>query len=210
MQIESLLGSNNTINLLGGIGFFAVVIITVAIVALYFKQIKEHKGGGARFSEGEWDGIKEYDSPVPVGWTLSFALMLIWAIWYWLAGYPLNAYTQIGELNTEIKEYNAQYEKTWSDISGAKLIAMGKSVYIANCSQCHGLTKDGLNGRAADLRKYSGPEWADGVGEITITGFAQAGVKGDIGTMPSFEQVGTFTDLHYKAVAAYLTQGGAQ
>ncbi|MDR0747819.1 MAG: c-type cytochrome [Helicobacteraceae bacterium] len=210
MQIESLLGSSNTINWLGGLGFFAVVIITVAIVALYFKQIKEHKGGGARLTEGEWDGIRDYDLPVPAGWTLSFALLLIWAIWYWLVGYPLNAYTQIGELNSEIKEYNAQYEKTWSNIDSEGLVKMGKSVYIANCSQCHGLTNDGLGGKAADLRKYSGPEWADGVGEMTIVGFAQAGVKGEIGTMPSFDEIGTFTELHYKAVAAYLVQGGAQ
>lgn len=153
-MIESLFGgSTQIINILGGIGFFAVVVITAWVIWVYMKQIKEHKGGG-ELDEGEWDGIREYKNPLPLGWAVTFAGLMIWAIWYWFIGYPLNAYSQIGEWNQETNEHLSKFESKWHNADKATLIAMGESVYLAQCSQCHGNTADGLGGRAADLTAY--------------------------------------------------------
>ncbi|GHV59858.1 hypothetical protein FACS1894103_4120 [Campylobacterota bacterium] len=201
-MIESLFGGSTlTINILGIAGFFAVVLITAIALWVYAKQIKDYKGGD-ELEEGEWDGIKEYQNPLPVGWAVIFAGLLIWAIAYWVFLYPLNAYSQIGEYNQETAEYNKQFQKQWSNPSEATLKAMGESVFLAQCAQCHGLDAKGNGGRAADLRtKYGGTgiENADAVSLI-----AQYGMKGDIGTMPSFASAGTLTDIQYQAVATYI------
>ncbi|MDR1451910.1 MAG: c-type cytochrome [Helicobacteraceae bacterium] len=208
MGIESLLGgSNNTINYLGAAGFFACVLISLFVIGLYLKQIKEHKGGGET-EEGEWDGIKEFGNPLPSGWTISFILMLVWAIWYWALGYPLNAYSQIGELNEETAEWNKAFAAQWQDLPAEKLVEMGQSVFLTQCSQCHGLTADGNNGRAANLRD-SVSEWGEAAA-VSIVAFAQNGTGGvvgarGIGVMPSFEAAGTLSEKQYEAVAAYLT-----
>jgi cytochrome c oxidase cbb3-type subunit 3 len=202
-MIESLLGSNNTINYLGAAGFFVCVLISLFVIGLYFKQIKEHKGGGET-EEGEWDGIKEFKNPLPTGWTIGFILVLVWAIWYWVLGYPLNAYSQIGELNQETRQWNDEFASKWQNPTPATLAKMGQSVFLAQCSQCHGLTADGNSGRAADLRKYATSEFGpDSAGAIVL--FAKYGTSGAIGTMPSFEAAGTLNDKQYEAVAAYLT-----
>ncbi|GHV04200.1 hypothetical protein AGMMS50229_05060 [Campylobacterota bacterium] len=202
-MIEAILGSTETINWLGGLGFFAVILITAVVLFVYFKQIKDHKGGG-ELEDGEWDGIKEYKNPVPVGWTAIFSLLLIWAIWYWMFGYPLDSYSQIAEYNKETREYQSQFEKKWQNPSEATLVAMGKSVFSANCAQCHGNAADGNGGRAFDLRsKYVGTG-VDSGNIPAIVAFAQYGTKGAIGTMPAFNSVGTLTDLQYQAVATYI------
>ncbi|MDR0664365.1 MAG: c-type cytochrome [Helicobacteraceae bacterium] len=205
--IESLLGSNNTINYLGAAGFFACVLISLFVIGLYFKQIKEHKGGG-QTEPGEWDGIKEFSNPLPAGWTVSFILMLIWAIWYWVAGYPLNAYSQIGELNSETKAFNDKFEAAWQNAGPEKLVKIGESVFLAQCAQCHGLTADGNSGRAADLRKYAS-EFDEETSKAIVVGFVQAGTGGvvganGIGVMPSFNASGLLNDKQQEAVAAYI------
>ncbi|MDR2638842.1 MAG: c-type cytochrome [Helicobacteraceae bacterium] len=215
MSIESLLGSNNTINYLGAAGFFVCVLISLFVIGQYFKQIKEHKGGGAT-EQGEWDGIKEYSNPLPTGWTISFILMLIWAIWYWALGYPLSAYSQIGEWNKETAEWNAAFAAKWENPSNEALVDMGKSVFLAQCSQCHGPTADGNNGRAANLQVYfteGTPEFGN---KDQVVFFAKNGTFGskgarEIGVMPSFESAGILNEKQYEAVATYLTtpkQGG--
>ena len=62
----------------------------------YVKQMKIAKEGG-ELSEHSWDGIGEYKNPLPLGWAIVYALVIVWALWYMLAGYPLNSYSQIGE-----------------------------------------------------------------------------------------------------------------
>lgn len=153
-MIESLFGgSTQIINILGGIGFFAVVVITAYVFWFYIKQMREHKGGG-EFDEGEWDGIREYKNPLPIGWSVIFVATMIWAMWYWLFGYPLHSYSQIGEWNQESSEYQAKFEDQWKNASKETLVAMGESVFLAQCAQCHGNTADGLGERAADLVAY--------------------------------------------------------
>lgn len=152
-NIEELLGgSNATINILGGIGFFAVVAITFYIVWVYYKKIKGEKSEGQRAGY-DWDGIDEYKNDVPTGWAVILVLLMVWAGWYYLIGYPVNSYSQIGEWNQENAEYKAQFEKTWENADDETLQAMGESVYLAKCAPCHGNTADGLDGKAADLTK---------------------------------------------------------
>jgi cytochrome c oxidase cbb3-type subunit 3 len=199
-MIESLFGgSNDTINILGGIGFFAVVGITAWVVYVYAKQIKDSKSEG-ELAEENWDGIGEYKNPLPTGWAVIFAGLIVWAAWYYLAGYPLNGYSQVGEWNQENKEYKAEFVSTWANASEDELRGMGESIFLAKCAPCHGNTGEGMDGKAQDLTeptyKYYGVE-----GLVAAIKF---GKQGEIGVMPSFEKEGTLTELQYKAVANYI------
>lgn len=207
-MIEQLFGgSNETINILGGIGFFAVVLITFYVVWVYYKKIKNEKSEG-KLAEENWDGIGEYKNDLPTGWTVVTVLLIVWAGWYYLIGYPVNSYSQIGEWNQENEEYKAKFQSKWENVDGAKLTAMGESIFLAKCAMCHGLTGDGMDGKAQNLAdpmyQYYGVEG--------IEAAIRAGKKGQIGEMPSFEREGTMTAIQYKAVSTYVLslskQGG--
>jgi cytochrome c oxidase cbb3-type subunit 3 len=203
-MIESLFGgSNDTINILGGIGFFVVVGITAWVLYVYVGAIKNTKSEG-ELAEENWDGIGEYKNPLPTGWAVIFAGLIVWAAWYYLAGYPLNGYSQIGEWNKENDEYKAKFEAAWTNPSHEELVGMGESIFLAKCAPCHGNTGDGMGGKAQDL---TDPMYAS-YGVEGIVAAVQFGKQGQIGTMPSFAKEGTLTDVQYKAVASYIISIG--
>jgi len=104
------LNLEDNINLLALIGAILIIVLTVVVAGKYVGQMKVKKDESVELSEHNWDGIGEYKNPVPFGWAVVFLLTLVWAIWYYLLGYPLNSYSQIGEYNKEVKEANAKFE----------------------------------------------------------------------------------------------------
>jgi cytochrome c oxidase cbb3-type subunit 3 len=79
---------------------------------------------------------------------------MAWGMWYFVAGYPVNAYSQIGEYNEDVAVHDAKFEKKYANITGENLVNMGESVYLVECVACHGLNADGNNEiDAADLNK---------------------------------------------------------
>jgi len=143
---------SDNINMLALIGAVVILILTIGVSWKYIQQMKTDRATG-ELSEEEWDGIKEYKNPLPIGWALSFIGVIIWGIWYFLWGYPLNAYSQIGEWNEETKAYNAKFEKKWKNVDKETLKEMGESIFLVQCAPCHGNTGDGLSGKAHDLTK---------------------------------------------------------
>jgi cytochrome c oxidase cbb3-type subunit 3 len=78
---------------------------------------------------------------------------IVWGMWYFIAGYPVNAYSQIGEYNEDSAAHNAKFEKEYASITGDRLVEMGESVFLAECKVCHGLSADGIEGKAANLNQ---------------------------------------------------------
>jgi len=132
----------------------AVIIIAVAVgVSLkYVNQMKNDKATG-KLADENWDGIGEYKNNIPAGWGLSFLGTLAWFFYYLLFGWPVNQYSQIGEYNDEVKAYNSKFEETFKNISGnhEKLKEMGESIFLVQCAPCHGISGDGMDGKAANL-----------------------------------------------------------
>ncbi len=131
-------------------GAIAVATITAAVAVKYINQIKTDTASG-ELMEDNWDGVREYDNELPSGWAYSFLALFLWSMWYGLIGYPVNAYSQIGEYNEEVLAYNAKFEAVHKDADAATLKEMGESIYLVQCAQCHGTTGDGLSGKAQDL-----------------------------------------------------------
>ncbi len=141
---------SDPINMITFIGAIAIAVLTFGVSAKYMQQMKSDSATG-ELAEDNWDGIGEYKNELPSGWAWSYVGTLIWAIWYFLMGYPLNAYSQIGEWNKETKTYNTKFEKKWKDATKEDLVNMGESIFLVQCAPCHGNSGDGLDGKAHDL-----------------------------------------------------------
>ena len=186
----------DNVNLLALIGALAIFALTAFVTGKYVKQMKIAKEGG-EFSEHSWDGIGEYKNPLPLGWAIVYALVIVWALWYMLAGYPLNSYSQIGEYNEEVAAANAKFEKRFANPDIKTLHAMGESVFLVQCSACHGITGDGIGGKAADLALWGSEE---GIVDAILKG--SKGLDYPMGEMPA----GMADEEGAKAIAAYIAK----
>ena len=140
------------INSLTMLGAVAIITITVFVALKYINQMKNDTASG-ELAEENWDGIGEYRNPVPTGWALAFIGTIIWMFWYFTVGYPINGFSQIGQWNEETLEYNKKFESKWENPSKETLEAMGQSSFLVQCSPCHGVDAEGIEGKAQDLTK---------------------------------------------------------
>ena len=142
--------NDDIVNMLAIAGAVALVLITVFVVIKYVRQMQTDTADG-QLADEQWDGIGEYLNEVPKGWAIMFLLTMVWGMWYFTIGYPVNAYSQIGEYNEDTAAHNAKFETQYASITGDRLVEMGESVFLAECKVCHGLTADGIDGKAANL-----------------------------------------------------------
>ncbi|WP_299546255.1 c-type cytochrome [uncultured Helicobacter sp.] len=191
----------DSVNMLGLAGAVVILALTIFIVGGYIKKMKDSKADG-ELAEEEWDGIKEFKNDIPIGWGVTYLVLIIWALWYWFVGYPLNSYSQIGEYNEEVKAYNAKFEEKWQNIDAETLTKMGQNLYLVQCSQCHGVTTEGINGTAANLL-----EWGREEGIIRTMKEGSKGLGYMLGDMLPMSETAPGvlnTEEDYQAVAAYV------
>lgn len=189
----------DNVNSLSIIGAIAIVLLTLIVVGRLFKLMKVKKEGG-ELSEHSWDGISEYKNPVPIGWAVVFVLAIVWAIWYFLVGYPLNSYSQIGEYNEEVKKYNASFQAKFQNATQDELKAIGEQVFLVQCAACHGITGDGINGKAANLAEWGSEK---GIYDAIIKG--SKGLGYPLGDMPNAIDNG-IDEATAKAIAAFTAK----
>ena len=145
--------NGDIVNMLAIAGAVAIVIIVIFVVIKYVRQMQVDHAEG-ELADESWDNIGEYKNPVPFGWAIMFLGTIIWGLWYWTIGYPVNAFSQIGQYNEEVKAKDAAFEKKYANIKGDQLVNMGESVYLVECVACHGLNADGNSEKdAADLNQ---------------------------------------------------------
>lgn len=116
-----------------------------------------------------WDGIEEYNNPLPRWWLWSFYACIIWAVAYAIA-YPaiplikgatpgLLGWSTRGEVVDDIQKFtdaNAVIEAKLSETDITLVSAdtelqsyavnSGAAVFRSNCSQCHGSGAQGAKG----------------------------------------------------------------
>ncbi|WP_331774610.1 cbb3-type cytochrome c oxidase N-terminal domain-containing protein [Sulfurospirillum sp. 1612] len=187
---------NDNVNVLTLIGAAAILILTIGVAGKYIKQMKTDKSGG-ELTGDNWDGVGEYKNPLPIGWSLSFIGTMIWALWYFFMGYPLGTFSQIGQYNEEVTQYNQKFESKWANPDHATLMGMGEGVFLVQCAPCHGITGDGMNGKAADLTKFGTEQFI-----VNVVLHGSKGQGYPLGEMPA----GMLDESSAKAVAAYITQ----
>ncbi|EAK1649925.1 c-type cytochrome [Campylobacter jejuni] len=193
------LNLEDNVNLLSLIGAILIILITLVIVGRMFKQMKEKKGE-SELSEHSWDGIGEYKNAVPTGWAVVFFLTIVWAIWYFLWGYPLNSFSSIGQYNEEVATHNTKFEEKFKNLSPEDKIAMGQNIFLVQCSACHGITGDGINGKAQNLNIWGSEE-----GIINVIKHGSKGMNFPGGEMLGAADLGV-AEEDIPAIAAYVAK----
>ena len=140
-----------------------VIILTVTtLVGITWILLANRQRSGENETTGhEYDGIEEYDNPLPAWWFAMFVLTIVWGIGY-LIMYPgmgnfqgLLGWTQLEQHADEVAEADAKYRAMRdrylalpvAEIAqDPKVMKMGMRIYGNNCSQCHGLDARGAYG----------------------------------------------------------------
>jgi len=194
MDINVLADNVTAITMAGAI---AVATITAAVAVKYVNQMKTDTASG-KLADENWDGIGEYENELPSGWAYSFLAVFLWSMWYGLIGYPVNAYSSIGEYNEEVLAYKEKFEEKHKNADAATLKEMGESIYLVQCAQCHGTTGDGLSGKAQD---FSARMTKEQVLDVINNGSNQLGYP--MGMMPP----GMAQGEQAEEIAAYVAGG---
>lgn len=148
-----------------------------------------------------YDGIQEYDNPLPTWWLVTFFATIIFSFNYFIHNTFADAPTQSQELQAEMEALPKATEQEWNEndllaiMTSPENQAAGKAAYTAKCSSCHGAEGQGMigpnltdshwlhgQGKRADLVKIINkgvpekgmPAWADMMAEneiIAVAGF---------------------------------------
>jgi len=100
-----------------------------------------------------YDGIEEYDNPLPAWWLYLFVITLVFGIGY-LVAFPglgsfegLLKWTQLEQWQNEVSKAEAKYEPVFAAYRGKsteeiakdpQAVRMGQRLFANNCSVCHG------------------------------------------------------------------------
>ena len=187
----------DSVNALTMAGAIAIAVITSAVSVKYINQMKTDTASG-KLADENWDGIGEYENELPSGWAYTFLAVFMWSMWYGLFGYPVNAYSQIGEYNEEVLAYNKKFEEKHKTDDAATLKEMGESIFLVQCQQCHGVTGDGLSGRAQDFTAHRSKAEV-----LNIINNGQNALAAFPGGMPA----GMASGADAEAIAAYVAGG---
>ncbi len=103
-----------------------------------------------------YDGIQEYDNPMPRWWLSTFAGTIIFSVIYYFNVGPIgNGKGRIADYEADMKAYAAAHPAPTGDIAPDQLAAIvadkgkieaGKALFTTTCASCHGPDGGGLIG----------------------------------------------------------------
>ena len=140
---------------------WVVIIGTLGSIVFFFAvlHLNRHTSSGPGETTGHnYDGIEEFDNPLPAWWYWLFLLTLIYGvgylIWYpGLGNFPgTGSWTSVGELEADQEASHAKYEPLFAKYSDLPVeeihkdpaaAKMGQRLFSNNCAVCHGSTAAG-------------------------------------------------------------------
>jgi cytochrome c oxidase cbb3-type subunit III len=189
-----------------------VIVGTLLSLLVFFLLLHANRRANrpGELLDHEFDGIVEYDNPLPGWWYWMYVLSIIFALLY-LAYYPglgnfegFGKWTQITQLEEGQKKAQEKYgpiftqyrEKTLDElVDTPAAMKMGRRLFVNNCAVCHGATGTGSFGfpNLTDSEWMWGATDEDIVNTIThgrIAGMAAWGeILGDDGVSDVAEYV---------------------
>lgn len=178
-----------------------------------------------------WDGIEEYDNPMPRWWVWIFIITIIWSVGYWVA-YPawpgiqsatsgLLGYSSRANVANELAEFEARNESFFVALVDTDLedirtndelqrfaVNAGGSVFRAQCSQCHGAGGAGV--QASGFPNLLNDDWLWGGTLEDIHQTIRYGIRNEDypdarwSEMPAFGQDGLLDDDEIDQVVNYV------
>lgn len=190
----------------------------VALLWLVFATRKgEPKGGTDKTMGHSFDGIEEYDNPLPKWWFMLFigtiAFTAVYLVLYpglgnWKGIFPgyENGWTQVGQWQREMDKADAQYGPIFAKYAAMPItevakdeaaMKMGGRLFSTYCAICHGSDAKGSMG----FPNLTDKHWRWGGEPDAI----QASIlNGRLGVMPGWGAV--IGEEGVKNVAAYVRQ----
>ena len=178
-----------------------------------------------------WDGIEEWNNPMPRWWVWTFYATVIWGIIYTILypAWPLieratpgligqNTRLDVAADIAAVNERNAGLNEALASVDLAALtddanlnsyaVNMGASVFLNNCSQCHGAGAQGV--QAAGYPNLNDDAWLWG-GEIDQIAYTVAnGIRNEQSPdahwseMPAYAEI--LSEEEIAAVVQYVRQ----
>lgn len=193
------------------LSLYVIFLICLSIffysALIFFTKNIEHDDASSEVGHS-FDGITELNEPLPLWWLWMFILSIIFSIIY-LFLYPglgslkgFLGWTSHKECNNNITKNDKIYESIYVSFSKEKIedlskdkkaIKIGRSLFVNNCSLCHGLDAKGGNG----FPNLTSNKWLYGGSpneiKTTIT-------NGRMGKMPSYASlIGSDSDINSTA-----------
>jgi len=148
-----------------------ITILTLGtIVALTWLIFATRKGQRADTTDQTvghaFDGIEEFDNPLPKWWFMLFVATIVFALGYWvlypglgnwkgvLPGYP-EGWTGVAQYDHEMVKAEAEYGPIYAKYAAMPIIEVAKDpqalkiggrLFASNCSVCHGSDAKGTYG----------------------------------------------------------------
>ena len=142
---------------------YIIVLTVVTIIgAFWLLFANRSRPSDAEAKTGhEYDGIEEYDNPLPAWWLYLFVITLVFGIGYLIAFPGLGSFegllnwTQVQQWEREVQRAEAKYEPVFAAYRGKsteeiakdpQAVRMGQRLFANNCSVCHGSDARGSTG----------------------------------------------------------------
>jgi len=184
-----------------------------------------------------WDGIEEYDNPMPRWWLWTFYLTIIWAVIYMIL-YPawpmvtratsgILGYSTRGEVAAEITRFETQNQVWFDRLMTTELddihndrelqsfaVNAGGAVFRAQCSQCHGAGGAGV--QASGFPNLLDDEWIWGGTMDDIHMTVRYGIRNEDhidarwSEMPAFGRDGLLEEAEIDQVVHYVLRLSGQ
>ena len=163
-----------------------------------------------------WDGIEEWNNPLPRWWVWTFYITIIWGIAYTIA-YPawplissstagLLGYSTRGEVAEDIAAVNERNAGITEQLAAADLTTIsenaelvsfarnaGAAVFRANCSQCHGAGAAGV--QASGYPNLLDDDWLWGGGIEDIAWTVRNGIRNEQSPDAHWSEMPAFGEL---------------
>lgn len=162
----------------------------------------------------EWDGIREYDKPMPRWWLWTFYATIVWAIGYTIAfpAWPMMltatpgvlSFSTRGVLQQELDNAEAANAVIDAELAAADLpkvaetpelqqyaVSKGAAVFRTWCAQCHGSGAQGAVGFPSLLDDDW--LWGGSVEDIDFT--VTHGIRNEVDSDARFSQMPAFGEM---------------
>jgi cytochrome c oxidase cbb3-type subunit 3 len=153
-----------------------VIIITVAtLVGLLALLLGNRRARVGEKTGHDYDGIEEYDNPLPMWWVWMFILSIVFAVGY-LVWYPgmgnfggASDWTSEGQWQEQVDRHDARFAPIYAELAALDEASLhtnrdaqqvGRRLYLNHCSSCHGVAAQGAFG----FPNLSDAEWIWGEG----------------------------------------------
>ena len=144
--------------------YWIIILTTVTIVGItwiLFANRKREQQSTEKTTGHVYDGIEEFDNPLPAWWFYMFVITIVWGVGY-LIVYPgmgnfagAIGWTQVGQYDKEVAKAEEKYRHVRdrylalpiAEIADDPAVRkMGMRMFANNCAQCHGADAGGAYG----------------------------------------------------------------